>query len=136
MIFHHIILLLQLYDNRLQNGPEFWIIFMNVLKRRHHIWTIQYYWVFFTGSSNKIKFQKFQNISKCSIHRLIKFNYRIPCELFERLQEKDNRGKLRLRKVCSLRGNYLLFFITIIYPHNWTIIISSRSCKNYWFYGM
>ena len=48
---------------------------------------------FFPDSFHKIKYNRFQNISKCSIHRLIPFKYNNTCDLCDTIQDKDKRGK-------------------------------------------
>ena len=54
--------------------------------------------MFFSGSSNKIKFRIFPNLSKCSINILIPFKYGVTCELCGRVQNKCKKAKFQVKK--------------------------------------
>ena len=71
----------------------------------------------FPGSSHKIKFQIFQNISKYSIHGLIPFKYKNICELCDIKEYKCKRGKIMVNKPYFFMRKLLIYFIkTFIFP--------------------
>ena len=78
---------------------------------------------FFPGSSHKIKFHIFQNMSNHPIHGLRAFKYYNTFEVYERTQDKDKRPRIQMKNV--------LFFVKRL-----LISFMKRSHKKYWFNGM
>ena len=58
---------------------------------------------FFPASVHKIKSHIFKNIYECSIHELIPFKYNNTHDLCDKLQDKDRRGNITVKKCFVLQ---------------------------------
>ena len=58
----------------------------------------------------KIKLHIFQNIYKCSVHRLIPFKYNNTCELCDNIPDKENIERIMVKKFFALRDEVIDVF--------------------------
>ena len=65
---------------------------------------------FFPASLHKIRFQIFQIISKCSIYGLRPFKYKNKCDIFDKILDKDNRGRIMVKKCFVLHEEVIYVF--------------------------
>ena len=72
---------------------------------------------FFPASLHKIKFQIFQNISKCSIHGLRPFKHNNMCELCDIIPDKDKKVRIMANKCFALYEEVIdVFHEIFIFP--------------------
>ena len=64
----------------------------------------------FPASLHKIKFHKFQNISKFLIHGLRPFKYKNMCELCDIILGKYNKGRIMAKKCFVLHEKVIDVF--------------------------
>ena len=83
---------------------------------------------FFTDFFHKIKFHKFRNVSKCLIHRLRLFKSNNTCELCDTIQDKDNGGKIMVKKCSVLKEEVIDVFHLKFYIPKIENVISYCSC--------
>ena len=117
MLHHHIIVPLQLMDQRFQK----WGCILNCcsecpMMNAPFLESSQQLNNFIPESLHKIKFRIFQNISKCSIHGLIPFKHKNMCELCDIIPYKDKRGRIMAKKCFILREEVIDVFHEKIFP--------------------